>query len=262
MAYKCKVCGYKLQKGEDLCPQCFTARDDGVSGFSGYSKDISAERNSFIEHEKTRESIPTYQELSGSAHRAADEVKKKFESYQNERHKMMGGPASNSTYYPKNSSSFQSRSSYNYGYGANNAQFGNITQSQKKIVKTITIVVVVVFLIPFLVSLITMMAAAVYGSKHKGSGENGVETAASIDLKDLDSIYFPDTDINIPEVFNYDYDNADMTFDSTDKAVGGEEHLKFMDSLVDYEYSGATEDQTEYIDSTLKDTKKIGRAHV
>lgn len=236
MAYKCKVCGYKFKKGDDdLCPQCFTARDD-VHCFDepghSHAKDFSSERNNFLDEEKFRESVPTSQELSGQVHKAADELKKKYGTYQNDKHtygaagdpRKTSGTArymemkrqaaerqqnTSSSFSGGTQDSFQKRAAMqNYSALMNHAN----SKNQKKTNGCLVAFILIFFLFPILGTVVSSL----------GLIKRAAEESNKAQKIDTPSISMPD--INVPDFssirdgqFNYDYTNGqDFRFKQED----------------------------------------------
>ena len=276
MAYRCKVCGYKFKSGDDdLCPQCFTARDDiNCTDQPGHSHtfDTSNERNSFIEHEKLREDIPSVSELSGQAHRAADELEKKYQTYKNDRHKAAGvhqNPYISQT-ANKAQDSFQSReamknnaarnnagSSFNYNSYSDlvNQLSGNKNGNKAK--GCLAAFIVLFFVFPILGVVLSSGSTIMKAVKDAKNEENGnkahkIETP-EIDPPDIDMPSIPDFSSMLDGLFNYNYDAPKFEIDSSQKDIcGSGNKIIYSACYKPEEISDIDKENIEYLDHGLK----------
>lgn len=275
MAYRCKVCGYKFKStDDDLCPQCFTARDDvkctdGAGHTHGF--DTSAERNSFIEEEKLREKIPSVQELSGQAHRAADELQKKYQTYQSDRHKSSGDNTKNAamaSYLEQ-----KQKRTYNYGYQnkaqdsfqqraamQNYAELRNRAAANKNAKKTsgcLVAFMLLFFIFPIFGMLMTSgsdIIKAIQGAKNeeKGNKAHHIETP-SISMPDINLPSIPDFSSMLDQLFDYDYSSSDFDLGFKQEEFSDPNKRLIYVSCYKNASSAETEaDRLEYLDHSLK----------
>lgn len=186
MAYKCKTCGYKFKKSDsDLCPECFTARDDIDCGFfekkHTHFKDSYNESNDFLS-EQLRE-----ERKSGFA----DENYSRNDFGRNMYGSGSGGN-SQSAYSRPTYNSGTINSSYNggkstlrftstytpgqnpggYRTGPNsfyNSNTANKSPKTNRVGCLIAVIVLLMFVIPIVVSIVGVVAGFLSGNFDDGS---------------------------------------------------------------------------------------------
>ncbi len=268
MAYRCKICGYKFKStDDDLCPQCFTARDDvkctdGIGHTHGF--DTSKERNSFLDEEKLREKIPSAQELTGQAHRAADELSKKYQTYRNDQHKMSGSSRTSGTsgYTRQQRSPYQS-SSPNSGAldsfqkRANYAAYSTLmNQNQAKNKKgaqgCLVVFILLFFALPILATVLSSSSVLKKAIEGATNEENG-NKAYTIDPPDIDMPSIPDYSSMLDGFFNYNYDAPKFEIDSSQKDIcGSGNKIIYYACYKPEEISDIDKENIEYLDHGLK----------
>lgn len=264
MAYKCKVCGYRFKSSDDdLCPQCFTARDDvKCSDSPGHSHgfDVNNERNSFLDEEKLRESIPSAQELNGQAHRAADELKKKYQTYQNDKHTYSGNPRASATakyVQQQRQNAYNSGNSYdaykNFMQQRQNQQV-DVTAVQKKIRIFVVLFILAFFVLPLVVELIKSGIA--FKKAADTSDDGGGVRAVQIEKPDpIDLPSIPDFSSLADgfSIYDYDYENSnlELAFSQNDQDGTGNRLIN-ENNMVALDFAGVTDEQMDYVDQSLK----------
>ena len=269
MAYRCKVCGYKFKStDDDLCPQCFTARDDvkctdGIGHTHGF--DTSKERNSFLEEEELREKIPSVSELSGQAHRAADELSKKYQTYRNDQHKMSGSSRTSGTsgYTRQQRSPYQS-SSPNSGAldsfqkRANYSAYSTVmNQNQAKNKKgaqgCLVVFILLFFALPILATVLSSSSVLKKAIEGATNEENG-NKAYTIDPPDIDMPSIPDFSSLLDNIYDYDYDNSTFDLDFKQEEFSDPNKRLVYDSCYTYDDAVLREaDRFEFLDHSLED---------
>ncbi len=182
MAYRCKVCGYKFKKGDsDLCPECFTARDDinctDISGHTHVKDGTNDKGEDFIsqqlreEQEITQKHIdnippPTPVQQHYDKVRSEQQLQqqfKQFKSYQMAE-KSINGSSSNGF---QSSSSFKT---YNSGVGS-------------KAVKRIVITFLLIFILGTVLSVVIpliMLFVGIAKGDYNTSSSASYESAGDV----------------------------------------------------------------------------------
>ncbi len=201
MAYKCKTCGYVFKKSDsDLCPECFTARDD-IDCFSfgeqhNHFKDTSDEKDSFIAEQLRQETSATPEELGEKFRDMTDSFKRSFSqdtppnTYQKA---STPPPAQPQNKVPDLGSYKTSNSSANYTqYRTGSRYFTSADQMHRsdgsrpavKLPKLFAVVFVLMFLMPFLITSIVTISNLKNTVKDKMDKSNAAEFG-DISLPDM-----------------------------------------------------------------------------
>ncbi len=276
MAYKCKVCGYKFKSSDsDLCPECFTARDDiNCTDIDGHThtkdmprrpdeedflykqimeeKDISREleerrrraNKKYPDPPRTQPNVTAgYDPSRFSSHNAA-QVKNAAQN-----------PASSfktynsSTSYNSNTSAYDQYKNLMNSYTAGGNSSSSSQDRSARAVKRFIIIIVFFIIISTVLSVIVPIAGAIIAAVN---GKNESENS-------LDSIY---ADYEEVETTEEDYSLADVTnirvdgeYDDVEEITGSEtpQYVNIMDEaqLDDGKWLKA------YVDVSLDDVTSL-----
>ncbi|MGN0632699.1 MAG: hypothetical protein ACI4JW_02410 [Oscillospiraceae bacterium] len=186
MAYRCKTCGYRFKKNDsDLCPECFTARDDiGCTTFEekhthGFDAS-SSEKNSFIEDQLKDEKSSVNSKIEKYA---AKENFRKASSSGSANSSYTSGSVNSGTYRSgpftvKYKTSGQNGGSQGYNY-SNNSNNSN-KPVEPKVVKIIFLVVIMCFVLPIVISMITAVVSIVSAIKQGVSQSENTEEEMAV----------------------------------------------------------------------------------
>ena len=182
MAYRCKCCGYIFKSSDsDLCPECFTARDDtkcsDMERGHTHFKERSKEKNDFLD-DQLREERKAAKEDFGEDYNIRDDSARKSRYTQNYTgtynvgaQQSYGQPHINSAYnggkstlrftngFDPNAQAGYSNTQYNYGnmqanYGNMQANYGNMQAYTARTAKTTKKIVVAIIIIAFVLPII------------------------------------------------------------------------------------------------------------
>lgn len=194
MAYRCKSCGYRFKKNDsDLCPECFTARDDiGCTTFEeehshGFDAS-SSERNSFIEDQLKDEKSSVNTKIENYA--AKENFRKASSSGMTGQtnSSYSSGNNNDGTYRSGSNGMYRSgpftvkykTSGQNGGFqGYNNNGSNQIKPLEPKVVKIIVLVVIMCFVLPIVISFITTIVSIVSAIK-QGVSQNDNDEERSV----------------------------------------------------------------------------------
>ena len=216
IAYRCKCCGYIFKSSDsDLCPECFTARDDtkcsDMERGHTHFKERSKEKNDFLD-DQIREERKAAKEDFGEDHNIRDDSAKNSRYTQNYTgtynagaRQSYGQPHINSAYNGgksiirfTNGFDPNAQSGYNntqYNYGNMQANYGNMqayaARNAKTTKKIVVAIIIIAFLLPMIASICLSVLSWVKNSRNTddeelyGDGKSGAySTIDDVELLD------------------------------------------------------------------------------
>ena len=225
---KCRICGYRFKAGEDICPECFTARDDDIScsqfseeehthsgGFSTTeNSDIYDEfrEKSFIDDQRKDEAndpIPTatYGGKMGTppptyASQSYNNPQNSFTgSRQDKLNAIRNGYYSSGTRNASQNTFFTTANQSSYGGNMPLSGFQQRQTPRKK--SSVGVIVFVFILLTFILPLIIIISSVSDAAKRQSENEARANRITSITIDvSMPDISFPD--ISIPDVSEFD----------------------------------------------------------
>ncbi len=184
MAYRCKCCGYIFKSSDsDLCPECFTARDDtkcsdAERGHTHF-KERSKEKSDFLD-DQLRAERKAAKEDFGEDYNIRDDSARKSSfnqsytgTYNAGAQQSYGQPHINSAYNGGNSAlrftngfdpnAQAGYSNTQYNYGNMQANYGNMQAYTARTAKTTKKIVVAIIIIAFVLPIIASIGLSVLG---------------------------------------------------------------------------------------------------
>lgn len=246
MAYKCKTCGYRFKSDDsDLCPECFTARDDiGCETFEQHSHGkfttASVEADDFIT-EQLKSEKASAKNFSKENNYSQAATNPRSASSNNVYRRTTVNTGYSSPYNNANPNAYSPQSVRTYSSGSYNYRtYGNRvtvkTIKPNKIGCIVTIFIILSFFIPILFAFFSEYMVDVF------SDDNEVYSEESV--YDYDYYY---------EYENFDYYVSDPEYSSANGKIFSLTQNS-EDEFVDYDN---IKEDIEVIDSDLCDSEWI-----
>ena len=225
---KCRICGYRFHDNEDICPECFTARDDDISceqfsetdhthssGFStAEDSDIYDEfkERDFIDEQRSdeaRDPIPsaTYGGKQGTPPPTYAQQSYMSEGYRNTQPSgYSGGQSRQDKLNALRNNQYNSGTTngslkyYQPPQNGNNVFYTKKGANQKSN-KALAVVLLIIFLIIFFIPFIEGISSAIGRSTNKNRN-SADDITVSIELPEMPELSIPD--IKIPDVSDID----------------------------------------------------------
>ena len=270
-ARKCRICGYRFKENEDICPECFTARDDDISceqfgsdehtHSHGYSttapSDVYEEfhESSFIDEQRRDEASDPIPEATYNKNTAQNNFSQGTQGYQSYQQR-------NNTYNPNTSYGGRNkaedvlraiREGVRQGRYGSPADFGNAPRfqpqqfgGQRPAVKKSSVgaVIAVFIIVTFFLPVIVFIAAV---GRSSNSTKNKKATVTQRPLQDF-SYEFSAPDISFPDFSDFDAKEAYKVVEGKYKIM-----MKFIKKFVPFNKNDAAELFTEEEWATVKD---------
>lgn len=212
MAYKCKTCGYRFKSDDsDLCPECFTARDDiGCKTFEQHSHGkfttASVEDDDFIT-EQLKSEKASAKNFSKENNYSQAATNPRSASSNNVYKKTTVNTGYSSPYNNANPNAYSPQSSRTYSSGSYNYRtYGNRvtvkTIKPNKIGCIVTIVIILLFFLPILVTIFCEYMSEVFSDDNEVYSEESVYDYTEHD--DFNYLYENEYFISDPEYFSTD----------------------------------------------------------
>lgn len=212
MAYKCKTCGYRFKSDDsDLCPECFTARDDiGCKTFEQHSHGkfttASVEDDDFIT-EQLKSEKASAKNFSKENNYSQAATNPRSASSNNVYKKTTVNTGYSSPYNNANPNAYSPQSSRTYSSGSYNYRtYGNRvtvkTIKPNKIGCIVTIVIILLFFLPILVTIFCEYMSEVFSDDNEVYSEESVYDYTEHD--EFNYLYENEYFISDPEYFSTD----------------------------------------------------------
>ena len=224
---KCRICGYRFHAGEDICPECFTARDDDISceqfgqdehthspGFSTTeSSDVYDEfkERSFIDEQRSEEAHDPIPSATYGGRQGTPPPTYAQQSYQQSRPQQSASYGGGQTREDKLAAlrnAGRTSGPQGTGYDPRNVYFGTgqpvgqrvyYTRSGQKqkansaVIAAVVILFLCIFFVPFIIGMVSALGGSSNRSKTTTTARKNIDV--SLDLPDLSL-----PDISIPDV--------------------------------------------------------------
>lgn len=280
MAYKCKVCGYKFKSSDsDLCPECFTARDDiNCTDIDGHThkKDMPRRPD---EEDFLYKQIMEEKDISRELEERRRKANKKYPDPPRPQSNVTAGydpsrfsshnasqvknaaqvPASSFKTYKSSTTTYNSSASnisayeqykrltnsYNTGGSTNNASQDRSARMVKRFVIIIVFFIIISTVLSVIIPIAGVLMAAVNG---KNESENSLDSMYA----DYEKIETSEEDYSFVDVTNI---RVDGVYDNADEITGSEtpQYVNIMDEnqLEDGKWLKA------YVDVSLDDVTSL-----
>ncbi|MBR3665591.1 MAG: hypothetical protein IKN66_00305 [Ruminococcus sp.] len=257
---KCRICGYRFHGNEDICPECFTAREDDIScaqfGGEDHSHNLGNAQSSdsdifqefkeksFIDEQRSDEANDPIPSSTYGGSQGTPPPTYAQQSYNNNRSQPARNTYSNGR--PMYNNPFTSRSDKlnalrngmpvggqhgQFRYGPNGQQTFYPGGNKPKNTAAVTVVVVVficIFFVPVIMGIVSSIGNSM-GSKSKSKTTTRSKINVEISTPD-----FSMPDVSIPDMSDFDARQASGTVEGRYKV-----YLKFIKKFVPFSKSDA-----------------------